>query len=1293
MGQVFRAVDRTTGAAVALKIMREGMPQAEVSRFAREADVLDTARHPGIVRYVARGETADARPFFAMEWIDGETLRDRLSRRGMTIAETVTLGRRLSAALGALHRAGVVHRDLKPGNVLLRGGDPGDAVLLDLGIARRGELERLTLTGVIVGTPGFLAPEQARGEAEVDPRADVFALGCVLFMCLAGRRPFVGPDALSTVLKVVLADPGRVRDARPDVPLELDDLVARMLAKAPGGRPANGDAVADVLAGIDVTPGTATRAVAETAPRWELTDAERRVMSLVLVRAGETEEDESEATMVAGSTEAAARGAVAVAGARAAALRAVADRYVGCLDPLPDGAAVISLASGGAATDLVVRAARCAIACRAEIAGATVAIASGFREQRAAVQVGELIDRASALLVAGDRAAPVRLDELSAGLLDARFDTRADGGGLGLWGERAAPDTARLLCGAPTACVGREAEIRLVEATLARCMEDAEAGGVLVTAEAGVGKSRLRYELLRRLRARGEPVSVWLGRGEPMSAGSAFGLVARAVRNAAGIFDGELLASRREKLRARVELHVREEPARVAAFLGELCGARSPDEESVQLRAARRDPTLMGDQVRRAFEDFVRAECQAQPVILVLEDLHWGDLPTVRLVDGVLGSLADHSLMVLMLARPEVHALFPRLRANPRLNEVRLGPLPARASEKLIRAVLGDRADTSTVKLVVERAGGNAFYLEELIRAVAEDRSGSLPETVLAMTEARLSALSPQVRRVLRAASVFGQSFWEGGVSALLGGAAVGEPLADLCVEEMVSRRFDSRFPGQSEYTFRHALVCEAAYGMLIETDRALGHRLAAAFLEGAGERDPMVLGEHHERGGAPARAAAWYARASMQSWEGDDLDAALARADRAEACLGVAAERAEPVPPEQAGELRLLRAKVHRALGRNTDSQRDGREALQRLARAGPRWCDAAVTTLIATWRVGDLASVTMLAEDLIAAAGEVAGRASALDRESAVRCAISLVQGLPSLLLIHRLDLVDAILVAAETLVRDAGDDPAVLHHMLWARAFGALMRGDLGEQLRFAEDAETAARAAGDRRMAAQHRMQAAYIRLTLGDDAGAELSLREIIADAERSGRPVVRSYGKHSLGLVLARRGAIDEARAVETEATREFASYGDRRMEADCRIFSSMIALMGGDVAGAVETARAVVDDAGAFPRARAWAGAVLADARLHQSRATDALAAAKIAMDLRGSLQHRDDGDALTRVVYAEALDAVGDRGGARAAVAMARDDLLARAERITDSRLRQSFLERVPEHARTMKLAALLC
>src|SRR5262249_20615763 len=152
------------------------------------------------------------------------------------------------------------------------------------------------------------------------------------------------------------------------------------------------------------------------------------------------------------------------------------------------------------------------------------------------------------------------------------------------------------------------------------------------------------------------------------------------------------------------------------------------------------------------------------PVLLVLEDLHWGDLSTMRFVDEALRELGESRWMVLALARPEVHDLFPKLWADRPMQEIRLAGLSRRAGERLVRQVLGERADPGTIERLVQKADGNAFYLEELIRAVAEGKGDRLPETVLAMVEARLSRLEEQARRVLRAASVFGEVCWEGGV-------------------------------------------------------------------------------------------------------------------------------------------------------------------------------------------------------------------------------------------------------------------------------------------------------------------------------------------------------------------------------------------------------------------------------------------------------------------------------------------------------------------------------------------------
>src|SRR5262249_32173856 len=152
-------------------------------------------------------------------------------------------------------------------------------------------------------------------------------------------------------------------------------------------------------------------------------------------------------------------------------------------------------------------------------------------------------------------------------------------------------------------CVGREREISVLMGLYDECRTEEVARAVMVTGTAGSGESRLRYEFLRRLKERGDRGEVWLGRGGPMSAGAPLGLRARACRRTAGIYEGEPVGVRRQKLRARLGRAIAEaELPRVAEFLGELIGTPFPDDDSVQLRAARQDPVLMGDQMRRAWE-------------------------------------------------------------------------------------------------------------------------------------------------------------------------------------------------------------------------------------------------------------------------------------------------------------------------------------------------------------------------------------------------------------------------------------------------------------------------------------------------------------------------------------------------------------------------------------------------------------------------------------------------------------------------------------------------------------------
>jgi len=261
MGTVFRARDRRDRRDVALKVLRVDALD-NVARFEREAALLAELRHPNIVEYISHGATPDGLRYLVMEWVEGETLAHRLAHAGLTGPAIIAMAIQLCRALAAIHARDLVHRDLKPSNIMLVGGDAAQVRLVDLGIARRtSEAGRLTRTGVVVGTAGYLAPELVRGRsAALDGRADLFALGCVLHECFAGVATFHGDSTLAVCAKVLLHDPPPLRALAPSTPPALDELVSALLARRPDQRPASAAAVERALTELGALPATVHRA-------------------------------------------------------------------------------------------------------------------------------------------------------------------------------------------------------------------------------------------------------------------------------------------------------------------------------------------------------------------------------------------------------------------------------------------------------------------------------------------------------------------------------------------------------------------------------------------------------------------------------------------------------------------------------------------------------------------------------------------------------------------------------------------------------------------------------------------------------------------------------------------------------------------------------------------------------------------------------------------------------------------------------------------------------------------------
>jgi serine/threonine-protein kinase len=263
MATVYLARDLKHERSVALKVLRPELLEvgANPERFTREIRFLAGLTHPHILPLHDSGDWRGT-PYYVMPLVSGESLRDRLQREGrLPVEDAVRLAVAVASALDHAHRKDVLHRDIKPENILLHEGEP---VVTDFGIARaiNACCDDLTQLGLTVGTPAYMSPEQASGESELDGRSDMYSLACVLYEMLAGEPPFTGENAMQVMARQVTGTPAPLRAVRPDVPPELDRVVARALAKEPDNRfPTAGEFGRALGRSLSMGAGTLTGAV------------------------------------------------------------------------------------------------------------------------------------------------------------------------------------------------------------------------------------------------------------------------------------------------------------------------------------------------------------------------------------------------------------------------------------------------------------------------------------------------------------------------------------------------------------------------------------------------------------------------------------------------------------------------------------------------------------------------------------------------------------------------------------------------------------------------------------------------------------------------------------------------------------------------------------------------------------------------------------------------------------------------------------------------------------------------
>jgi eukaryotic-like serine/threonine-protein kinase len=249
---VYRAREVAAGESVAIKVFRSDLASAvDTARFAAQMRRTADIRHENIVP-ILEVSNAAGRLFLVMPFVGGESLRSRLRREGrLELTEAIDVARQVADALGHAHAAGALHKDVKPENIVL---SESRALLMDLGVARvitRSMEETMTGSGLTLGSPGYMSPEHARGGVEIDARADLYSLGCVLYEMLAGAPPFTGETPLAVLRKTVYETPVPVTAIRDTLPPEVDVALDRLLAKAPSARYPDAAHLVDALSALE----------------------------------------------------------------------------------------------------------------------------------------------------------------------------------------------------------------------------------------------------------------------------------------------------------------------------------------------------------------------------------------------------------------------------------------------------------------------------------------------------------------------------------------------------------------------------------------------------------------------------------------------------------------------------------------------------------------------------------------------------------------------------------------------------------------------------------------------------------------------------------------------------------------------------------------------------------------------------------------------------------------------------------------------------------------------------------
>jgi serine/threonine protein kinase/tetratricopeptide (TPR) repeat protein len=868
MGVVYKAKDLRLQRTVALKFLPSQLTadSEHKQRFIQEAHAASILDHTNICTIYEIDETEEGQMYIAMTYYEGETLKMSIRRGPMSLLDAIDIVSQVVHGLSKAHSKGIVHRDIKPANVMVT--PDGVAKILDFGLAKLAGKGKVTDTQGVIGTASYMSPEQAEGKI-VDHRTDLWSLGVVFYEILTGRVPFTGENIQAILYAIVHTSPIPVFELVRDIPEEAERILDKCMQKSPEKRyQTAGRLLSDLNSLRHSLSEEKKLLIEEEKPRLRK-EMERRLATILSAElSGYYELQEATGP----------EGAALTLNRWYAKAKSTLNKYDARVDILSEGAFRAYFGVPTAVEDAPKRAANAAIELRNSlyelnkreslipplnihigIETGTVIVGS-IGEDHGLSVVGEAVNSASQLMHQTEKGQIYVGSETYRNIKNIfGFQILKSSTLPGV--KKSSPvyqllsvkeQVYRIRLGSErmifSEMVGREKEMNVLKLHVLKVI-NGEGSIINVIGEAGIGKSRLISELI--LMEEIQKVKFLMGRALSIGENLSFHPITDFLKNWAEIKEEDISITTTKKLERAIQKVNPDGMPEAFPFIGTMMGVELTGSYAERIKGI--EGNVLESLILKNLRELIIQIAAAEPVVLVMEDLHWADLTSIEFLESLLRLAESHSILFINVFRPNYRKTSERLRRRIRekyeglYHEIYLSPLDKTQSVTLLSNLLNVRDVPSGFRQIfTKRAEGNPLFIEEGVRSLIDDgailvrRSGfkalksletvTIPDTIHELLMTRIDRFDEETRSLLKVASVIGRSFFY----KIL--AKVASDIKDLdgLLEQMKEVQIlkEQHRMGEVEYRFQHALVQEVAYNSILLTKRKHLHAKVAQAIE-----------------------------------------------------------------------------------------------------------------------------------------------------------------------------------------------------------------------------------------------------------------------------------------------------------------------------------------------------------------------------------------------------------------------------------------------------------------------------